>query len=245
MNRRSVLLLLATVVAVIGTALVFVYVRNADNRAISQFDTADVLTVVQTIEAGETIEAAQSAGKLQMTAVPQNQILPGALDSTSTLEDQVAVTALYPGEQVISSKFGGQVATDVLAIPKGMQAISVDLTDPSRVAGFVNPGSEVAVYHIQNEGDFEDPHLVRLLLKRVLVIGVGSTSAVTKTTTTEDGAETTQEIPKTLLTIAVAQEDAEKVIWAYSHGKLAFSLLNEESKTQEGRGTGRTNLYTL
>lgn len=63
MNRRSVLLLLATLVAVIGTALVFVYVRNADSRALKQYDTVDVLTAVETIEAGETIEAAQGAGK--------------------------------------------------------------------------------------------------------------------------------------------------------------------------------------
>ncbi len=243
MNRRSVLLLLATVVAVIGTALVFVYVRNADSRAIAQFDTAEVLTATETIAAGETIEAAQSAGKLKMTSVPQAQILPGALDSTSTLSNQVAVTTIYPGEQIITTKFGGQPEGDVLAIPKGMQAISVDLTDPSRVAGFVNPGSEVAIYHIQAEGDFADPSLVRMLLKRVLVIGVGSTSSVTQTTTTTDGAETTQEVPKTLLTIAVDQKDAERVIWAYSHGKLAFGLLNDESKTEATSGTGRTSLY--
>jgi pilus assembly protein CpaB len=243
MTRRSVLLLLATVVAVIGTALVFVYVRNADSRAIAQFDTADVLTATETIAPGETIEAAQSAGKLKLTSVPQNQILPGALDSTSTLSDQVAVTTIYAGEQIIATKFGGQAQGEVLAIPKGMQAISVDLTDPSRVAGFVNPGSDVSIYHIQSEGDFADPNKVRLLLPRVLVIGVGSTSTVTQTTTTTTGEETTQEVPKTLLTIAVDQRDAEKVIWAYSHGKLAFGLLNEESKTQATAGTGATNLY--
>lgn len=243
MNRRSVLLLLATLVAVIGTALVFVYVRNADSRAIEQFDTADVLTAVQTIEAGETIESAQAAGKLKLAAVPQREIIDGALTSTQTLTGQVAVTKIYPGEQIIAAKFGGEPESSVLAIPKGMQAISVDLSDPSRVAGFVNPGSEVSIYHIQSEGDIEDNHRVVMLLKRVLVLGVGSTSAVTKTTTTTDSGQTTQEIPKTLLTIAVTQKDAEKVIWAYSHGKLAFALLNDHSATGYDRGVGRDNLY--
>lgn len=243
MSRRSVLLLLATVVAVIGTALVFLYVRNADNRAIEQFDTVDVLTAVETIEAGETIEAAQSSGKIQISAVPQQQVLDGALDSTETLAGQVAVTSIFPGEQIIASKFGGQVDTAVLAIPKGMQAVSVDLTDPSRVAGFVNPGSEVSVFHVQAEGPFEDEHRVRLLLDRVLVLGVGSTSSVTKTTTTTDGAETTQEIPQTLLTLAVTQEDAERVVWSYTHGKLALGLLTDDSKTGFTEGTGRDNLY--
>jgi pilus assembly protein CpaB len=244
MNRRSVLLLLATLVAVIGTALVFVYVRNADNRAIEKFDTVDVLTAVGAIEAGESIESAQSSGKLKMTAVPEAAKVPGALDTTDALEGQVAVTTIYPGEQIIAGKFGGEVVEAPLAIPKGMQAISVELTDPGRVAGFVSPGSEVAIFHVQAEGEFEDTHRVVLLLKRVLVLGVGSTSTVTKTTTTAaDGAQTTQEVPKTLLTIAVSQEDAEKVIWAYTHGKLTFSLLTDESKTDYTRGTARDSLY--
>ena len=57
MNRRSVLLLLATVVALVGALLVFLYVRSADSRAQAQYDTVKVLKVVQQIEPGETIDA--------------------------------------------------------------------------------------------------------------------------------------------------------------------------------------------
>ena len=262
MNRRSVLLLLATLVAVIGTALVFVYVRNADNRALKQYDTVDVLTAVETIEAGETIEAAQGAGKLELTPVPQNQLLDGALDNTKTLTGMVAVTNIYPGEQIVPSKFGGQPEGEVLAIPKGLQAISVELTDASRVAGFVTPGSEVSIYHLGPMVDIGDlsagnsttvpvrrgpppnGHVV-LLLERVLVLGVGSTSTTTKTTTETDSGQTTSEVPKTLLTIAVSQKDAERVLFADNdpNGNLAFGLLTDDSKTEYTRGTGWDNLY--
>jgi pilus assembly protein CpaB len=87
-----------------------------------------------------------------------------------------------------------------------------------------------------------------MLLKRVLVLGVGSTSTTTKTTvTTADGQATTQEVPKTLLTIAVSQDDAEKVIFADSepNGNLAFALLNDKSVTRYTRGTGWGNLYYI
>jgi pilus assembly protein CpaB len=253
MNRRSVLLLLATLVAVIGTALVFVYVRNADNRALKQYDTVDVLTAVETIEAGETIEAAQGAGKLKLTPVPQNQVLDGALDNTKTLTGMVAVTNIYPGEQIVPSKFGGQPEGEVLAIPKGLQAISVQLSDPGRVAGFVEPGSEVAIYHEQLEqgsvGGVKVDGRVVLLLKRVLVLGVGSTSTTTKTTTTTEDTQTTQEIPKTLLTIAVNQKDAERVLFATSeptdHGEIAFGLLTDDSTTDYTRGTWWDTLYSF
>ena len=105
-----------------------------------------MLKVVTLIEQGETIEDAAAAGKIALEPVPANQVLPDALASTSTLTGKVAVTNLYPGEQVISSKFGGAAESSALPIKEGDLAISVNLSDPARVAGFVNPGSEVAIF---------------------------------------------------------------------------------------------------
>ncbi|MFT3872193.1 MAG: Flp pilus assembly protein CpaB [Nocardioides sp.] len=252
MNRRSVLLLLATVVALIGASLVFLYVRGADSRAQSKYDTVKVLRAVQQIDPGETIDAAAESGKLQLQPVPVADKLPGALNSIDSLKGSVAITTIYPGEQIIADKFGSQVQTSALAIPKGMQAISVQLSDPGRVAGFVTPGSEVAIYHLPNssgaEGTGGPPDKVRLLLDRVLVLGVGSTSTTTKkTTVADDGAETTSEIPQTVLTVAVTQEEAEKILFATDevsdHGDIAFALLTGDSKVRMGPGTGWTNLY--
>lgn len=260
MTRRSVLLLLATLVAVIGTGLVAVYVRSADNRAQAQYDTVDVLRAVQIIEPGETIEAITSGGKLKLEAVPANQRLDGALTSTDALEGLVATQRIYPKEQIIASKFGGAAAGPTLSIPKGMQAISVNLTDYARVAGFVNPGSEVAIYHVQpmdssgNGVTDAGPapaassgpsQTVQLLLKKVLVVGVGSTSTTTTKTTTPEGEATTEEVPKTLLTVAVSQADAERLMFASAdgNGSLSFALLTEDSKAAYGKGTTWKNLY--
>ena len=40
MDRRRILLVAAAVVAALGTMLVFLYVRGADNRAEQRFETA-------------------------------------------------------------------------------------------------------------------------------------------------------------------------------------------------------------
>lgn len=248
MNRRSVLLLLATLVALVGAVLVFLYVRGADSRAQSQYDTVDVLKAVQQIEAGESIDAALQGGKLQKQAVPVKDVLPGAMDNVDSIKGSVAITTIYVGEQIIPDKFGTTVQTAPLAIPEGMQAISVELSDPYRVAGFVQPGSEVAVYFLPTGGDdAAAADRVRLLLKRVLVLGVGSTSTTTKKTTTVEGEQVVSEIPQTLLTIAVNQADAERVLFAedepVDHGELAFALLTEDSKVDYGKGTGWDNVY--
>ena len=253
MNRRSVLLLLATAVALVGALLVFLYVRSADSRAQAQFDTVKVLKVVAQIEPGETIDAAAGSGKLKLESVPVKDVVPGAVDSIESLKGSVAITTIYIGEQVLPDKFGTNVETSALAIPKGMQAISVELTDPDRVAGFVSPGSYVALYHLPavtdgGAGGAAGQDRVQLLLKKVMVLGVGSTSTTTKKTTVgADGAQTTSETPQTVLTLAVSQEDAEKILFAedevVDHGEVAFALISEDTELSYGKGTGWDNLY--
>jgi pilus assembly protein CpaB len=237
-SRRVILLTVAVVVAALGAGLVFLYVQGADDRAEARFDTVDVLLAVAPIEAGETIDDAQAAGKLALEPVPESELLPNYQTDTSTLAGLAATTRIYPGEQIISDKFGGEVeaAPSALPIPKDMVAISVNLTDPARVSGFVNPGSEVAIFH--NTLDYS-----RLVLTRVTVLGVGSTSPTTTTTTTEEGEETTEQLPRTLLTIAVTQKEAEKVQFAAQTGEVAFALLSENSDVNPGPGANSGNLF--
>jgi len=242
MDRRKLLLAAAAIVAALGAVLVFLYVRGADIRAEAQYDTRDVLKVVTLIEQGETIEDAAAAGKIALEPVPANQVLPDALASTSTLTGQVAITNLYPGEQVISSKFGGASESSVLPIKEGDLAISVNLTDPARVAGFVNPGSEVTIFMSGTDPASTEP-FTRMLLERVTVLGVGSTTPTTTTTTTEEGEAVVEQLPKTLLTLSLPQADAEKVLYASSNGELAFALLTADSEVGPGAPVNSQNLF--
>src|SRR3954454_16881515 len=146
MDRRKALLLVAGVIAAVGTMLVFLYVRGADARADQRYDAVQVLRVVKPIAAGETVEAAQAAGKIESGSVSKKDLLPDALTGTEPVAGKIAVSIMYPGEQLIASKFGAAGASNGLAIPKGKIAISVNLSDPARVAGFVNPGAKVAIF---------------------------------------------------------------------------------------------------
>ena len=107
LSRRVILLTVAVLVAAAGTFLVFLYVQGADTRAEDRFETVDVLTAVAPIEAGETIDSAQAAGKLQLAPVAQDDLLPGYQTGTENLAGLVATTRIFPGEQIISDKFGG------------------------------------------------------------------------------------------------------------------------------------------
>jgi pilus assembly protein CpaB len=66
---------------------------------------------------------------------------------------------------------------------------------------------------------------------------------VATTTTDDTGAQTTDQLPKTLLTLAVTQSEAERVLYASSNGELAFALLNKDSKVAPSKGVNEGNLF--
>jgi pilus assembly protein CpaB len=243
MDRRRVLLGAAVIIAVLGTLLVFVYVKGADTRANDRYKAVNVLTAVKQINPGETVAAAQAAGKFKLTPVASGQQLPDALTDLTAIRADVATTTIYPGEQIIAAKFGGSASGANLTIPKGMLAISVNLTDPGRVAGFVNPGDNVAVFMSTTKGDMAPGTFTRMVVPSVEVIGVGTTSVVATTTTDGTGASTTDQLPRTLLTLAVDQKDAEKIQYAAQNGELAMGLLTKDSKVAPSGGVNPQNLF--
>lgn len=254
MGRRSILLIVAVVIAALGATMIFLYVQGIDNRAEASQEPVQVLAATEKIEAGETIEAATDAGKLDLISVPKEDVVPGALTTTEALAGQIALAPIYPQEQILTAKFGAVGTQQTINFPDGSMAVSVNLSDPSRVAGFVTPGSKVAIFFTgtpdaaQSAADGGAPQaaggaFTRLLLPEVDVIGVGTTTVLSTTTTDGTGAATTEQLPKTLLTLALTQDQAQRIIFAQGHGELALGLLNDKSKVRPDAGTSFTSLF--
>ena len=242
MDRRRILLVVAVLVAALGSALVFLYTKGADTRAEEKFDTVEVLKATAIIDPGETIEDAQAGGKLALQAVSQDSLLDGYQTTTDSLDGMVALGTIYPGEQIISAKWGATAAVQSsLQIPDETMAASVNLTDPARVAGFVNPGSEVAVFW--TGANATGVTMTKILLTRVTVLGVGSTTPVSTTTTDQSGASTTEQLPRTLLTLSLTQAQTQKVLLGASTGELAFGLLTESSQVADAPETTADTLF--
>jgi pilus assembly protein CpaB len=243
MDRRRVLLVVATIIALLGTMLVVLYVRSADDRANQKYHAVKVLKVVKQINVGETVAAAQAAGKFEEGTVGQGERLPDALDALDSISTQIAQTNMFPGEQVIASKFGATPATsNALTVPDGDIAVSINLTDTARVAGFVNPGDKVAIF-MNSSGGAGLGSFTRLLLSDVEVIAVGTTTVVSTTTTDPTGAQTTEQLPRTLFTLGVTQAEAQKIMFATSSGELAFAKLGKDAKLTPDPGANADNLF--
>jgi pilus assembly protein CpaB len=241
MGRRTILLIVAAMIAVLGAGMVFLYVKGADSRARETQAPVAVLKAVAQIEPGESLTQASAAGKIELKEVPLEQKLDGALASIGSNGALVALTAIYPNEQITMSKFGSPGEQDELAMPAGDFAISVQMSDTGRVAGFVSPGSKVAVFLNGPIGKAGQPG-TRVVLPSVQVVAVGATT-VTKSTSTSDAGSTTETIPQTLFTLAVNQKEAEKVLFAASTGELSFGLLDAKSKVKPDSGVTQSNLF--
>jgi pilus assembly protein CpaB len=240
MDRRKLLLVIAVVVALIGAGLVFLYAKGADARAAQAYDPVRVFVAQQDILVGESFDAALAAQKIVERELPSAARVPSAIETVEVLAGQSANGTIAAGEQILTSNFGGQGVNSALAIPPGQVAVSIQLSDTARVAGFVNAGSNVAVWLTMSDAESGDT-TTRLLLDRVEVIAVGSTS--TQTTTSADGSTVAEQMPRTMITLAVDQEDAERVQLASASGDLAFGLLTDKSKVKPSKGITTDSLF--
>lgn len=246
MGRRTVLLIAAVVVAALGTGLIFAYVSGVNNRALADQSPQRVLVAKVVIPSGTTAADAAKAGGFELKTVAKDSVATGALSDIEPVADQVTLTTIYPGQQIVAAAFGAQGSSSALPIPGSDLAMSVQLDDPARVAGFVEPGSNVAVFATLNPqtGNSNDQQ-TRLLLPKATVIAVGPTTTTAQTSTNvRTGQSNTEQISKAILTLALSQQDAQKVIYAQQQGRLYFALLTSNSKVAPGPGTDTRNLFS-
>jgi pilus assembly protein CpaB len=239
MGRRTILLIAALVVAALGTALVFMYANRADERAQAGAAQVEVLVATSEIATGTTGAAVAESGNVELRTLPAASVPPGALSDLAPVADLITISTIFPGQVLIQPMFGTQQqAAGGLTLPEGKVAVAITLGDPQRVAGFVNPGSEVAIFRTgvppvtagEEAADATAPTAeTNVLLDRVQVIAVGPTT-ISSTTTTDGQTTNTEAIPTAILTLALDQEQAQKVILSTTDGAMYFALLDENSE---------------
>jgi pilus assembly protein CpaB len=231
-GRRSVLLVVAVLIAAAGAGLIFAYVHGVNSRAMRNEAYVKVLVAKQPIAAGTSAKAAEQAGGFQLVNVPRRLVIPGAVSDITPIADQVALAAIEPNDQISTSKFGSQGQTSGLAIAKGNFAVSVQLSEPARVAGFVTPGSAVTVMATVDNGA-----QTRVVLPRAIVLAVGTSTAAGQAHTTDASPASA------IITLSVNQVQAEKLIEAQSLGDLYLGLLDADSTVSSGASVTRGTLF--
>ena len=268
MKRRVLTVVVAVLLAVLGTAAVLAYVRQADNRALEGQKAVTVLIAQKVIPSGTSANTAVQDGLLTSQRLPASSVPVDALTSiTPALGPLVTSAVVQPGQVLLRPMLvtpAQATASGALAIPRGMVAVTIPLCMSEAVAGYVQPGSQVAVFDSyptkkatlqescsgsgqSNQAQGPGGVVTRIVLPRVLVLATGQAAASGTTSTTASGgafSHSSQADPPSsaptgavLVTMAVTQANAERLILITRAGLPYLALLTSSSQT--GFETGR------
>lgn len=253
MKRRVLTVGLAVLLAVLGTVGVFVYVNQADVRAIADQQPVTALVADRRVAAGTPAGQAQADGLLRAVTLPAGSVPADAINAiTPDLGALVTSAELVPGQLLLRPMLVTTVqatGTGGLSIPAGQVAVSINLCVPEGVAGHVRRGSRIAIFDTVVEGEddakaqpaCEAKHeqqrgtaaSTRVVLSGVEVLAIQASAGESATpnqaaSSPAPAAGGTQ--ATVLLTVALNQADAERLITLTHTGLPYLALLGEGSE---------------
>lgn len=244
MKRRFLAALAAIILLVAGTAVLVAYVRGADSRALAGVRTVQVLVADELIPEGTP--AAELTALVRTELVPAKAALDGRVTDLDALDGQVATVDLLPGEQLLAGRFAQPEdlqAAGTVAVPEGLQEISVLLEPQRTVGGRLTAGDTVGVYLSQVLPD--GTAQTSVVLHRVLITQVQGAPAA-PAPDAEAGTELAASGPPVaslMVTLAVSSKDAETVVFGAEHGTLWLSLEPEGAETDGTRVLDQGTIY--
>ncbi len=243
MKRRKVMIALAIVLAVVGVGAVYSYLSGTDARVLAGKQATSVLVVAKRIPAGTSIKSITDGGYTREDSVPRSARPADAVTQLSDVQPTDVALADVPSGQVVVRDMFGKITptTSGLEIPDGMMAVTITVASNADVAGYVQPGSQIAIFDtyvmLDDKGtpagskdgsDKKDNWATKLLLPRVAVLAVSQAAP--------SGQKDSVASDSLLVTIAVSQIDAERVIHVGHTGSLYLALLSDRSKTAASPG---------
>ena len=224
MKTRLIGVILAVVLALTGTVVLTGYVRGADARASAGAELVTVYVVNAPIPAGAK---AEDIGKsITQKQVPALAAVPGRVKNLADLAGRVADVALVPGEQLLDARWVAPAELTVrgeVALPDGMQAVTVALPVEHVVGGTVKAGDTVGVIisATMTPPEGKDIPLTRQVFHKVLVTAVqaGNTTQPAKGT-----SQSNDPVSTIMVTLARLTPDVEKLVWGQEFGSVWLTL---------------------
>jgi pilus assembly protein CpaB len=271
MKRRMLGIGAAVAMALFGTALLVLFVRDAEARAVAGEERVEVYVVDEIIAAGTPAELIASSIRLE--EVPIKVRSEDAIVELTQLDGLLSAVDLLPGEQVLASRF---VEPDLLtrtriAVPVGTVELTLSLDPQRAVGGTLFPGDTVVVFEsfdpfdiggapvgetpdgeplVEIDGilvpaDTKTPNSTRLVLEGVLVTNV----QIEELPVTDEEASTSTErrglapSGNLLISVAVDPAQAERLVFGAEHGSIWLARQTGEIKTGSTGIQTRARIY--
>ena len=186
-TTRQGTILLGVIAAIIAAIALIVYLNHY--RSSVSPPPVSVLVAKKAIPQGTSGDIlAKSTSFYEVTALPKDQVLSGAITDSSTLAGTVALTNIDPNSQLTAAQFGAASGVQYQLGPNE-RAVVVDLGSPQSVGGQIGAGSHVDVWvtsSAQASSGVSRP-IAKLLFQNMDVLGFDGTNVTLKATPTESG----------------------------------------------------------
>lgn len=252
MKRRILTIALAVALAAVGTVAVLAYVHQANIRAVKGVQAVNVVVAQRAIPSGTAAGQALREGLLGSQRLPVASVPADAIRAiTPQLAGLVTSAAVQSGQLLLRPMLvAASQVTGGVAIPKGMVAVTVQLCLSEAVAGYVTAGSQVAVFDTYGGGRTQGvqrscnaAHQVMavgsihtaVVVPRAEVLSVGQAPASSQGSTgvlSGGSAGSAASQGAELVTLAVQQSDAERLIQIGEAGLPYLALLTPASSTR-------------
>lgn len=245
----------ALVLAIVGAIMIFSYAQGAEQRAISNLEPIPVLVVKAAIPAGTPVET--MAASLATEQLPAAAVTESALSSLDGSAGKVAAVDLVPGEQLVSGRLVAPADLKTqgsLEVPAGLQEVSFQLEPDRVVGGRLVPGDHVGVFVSMEEGGIEsraDKETTKLTVRKALVTAVqrapepAATPAPTASAdpNAANPRDTTLPVGSLMLTVAVSDVDAAKIVFAAEYASMWLSKEPLDAADSGPRIIQRSEVY--
>src|SRR5690606_14665387 len=170
--------LLPTLVGLIATTVVYLYIAPTATRVVEAEDMLDVVFVAQTVPAKTQI----TSEMLRVRAMPAQFVPRGAVTSPADAVGRVTTVPLAEGEILLSSKITGEETKSGLAyrVPPGYRPISIPVNEISGVGGCLQAGDRVdIIVSFTDPADETERRGVSILeMQNLLLLAVGPRTEV-------------------------------------------------------------------
>ena len=234
-NRRVLILVVAVALAGLTAFLTFHYANSADQRAFKDAELVEVFMVQKDIPKGFPGEKALDEGFIGKESIPRKFFPARAITNAQALRGQVALAALSAGVPVVDGNFvEPRVAQESFAqrLEKGMQAVTLSISDVQGVARLVVPGDHVNLMLTTDKagpGVAAGEKETQFVLQNVEVLAVGNSTTLQPGEAAIQAADVQAGQAKTvdsgLMTFAVKALDAERVVNANETGSIHLTLV--------------------
>ena len=212
--------MIAIVVAILGTVLLFLYQKRFETEA-SGGERVQVMTAVKRVERGQLVtDDAFKSRPVPIAYVEERAVKYGELDRVRNL---TVINTLKEGETLLWTDVvsQGDEKRDLSSLVQpGFRAVTITVAKEGAGQSLLRPGDYVDVIGVLPVAPGSDMRTSRVLLARVLVLAVGGDTSRDR----DETAAKKETKSDTTLTLSLHPSEAQQLTLAAQMGQLTVVL---------------------